>query len=364
MNERPIRVGMAGVNFGAVVHIPGFQSEGLEVVAVCARRRETADEAAERFGIPNVFTDYDAMLKLDGLDAVSIATPEALHAPMTLAALAAGKHVICEKPFATDQASACQVLDAARGSGLTAMVGHEFRFASARMRAKELIDEGYIGNLRFVLMRLILGTPGTAGTRLAAPTAAPPAVTSSSGFLGRLGSHYVDCLRHWFGEVESVSGDLANFTVLQRDGAEAARNAADDSFLFTLHFANGGWAQMVGSRAGSFAPAPSVEIYGDAGTLVTPQRGVNPPAHGTLLGAKVGEEKVQELPIPERLQPFTDDRDDRLMPFRLLVREFVRGIHEGTSPGPNLYDGFRCQQILDAVFESSRTGRRVEIPPE
>lgn len=357
-----MRVGVVGVNFGAVVHIPGFQSEGVEVVAVCARREETASETAERFGIPRVFTDYDAMLRMDGLDAVSIASPEQLHAPMTLAALAAGKHLICEKPFAIDQTEARKVLDAARASGLTAMVGHEFRFASGRMRAKELIDEGYIGNLRFALLRLIMGTPGTAGTRPGSP---PPIATSaSSGFLGRLGSHYVDCLRHWFGEVESVSADLTNFGVLQRDGAAAAAAAPDDSFLFTLKFARGGMAQMVGSRAGSFPSAPGIEVYGDAGTLVTPQRGVNPPAHGTILGARVGEEKLQELEIPERLQPFTDERDDRLMPFRLMVREFVRGVNEGTSPAPSLYDGFRCQQILDAALESSRTGRRIAIPPE
>jgi predicted dehydrogenase len=68
--------------------------------------------------------------------------------------------------------------------------------------------------------------------------------------------------------------------------------------------------------------------------------------------------------MPERLQPFQDERDDRLMPFRLLVREFLRGIEEGTSPAPNFYDGFRCQQILDAVRESSATGRRVEIALE
>src|SRR4051812_39786143 len=129
MNQRPIRIGVVGVNYGATVHIPGLQSEGIDVVAVCARRQETADEAAEKHGIPHVFTDYDAMLGMDGLDAVAIASPVALHGPMTLAALAAGKHVICEKPFATDQHVAREVWEAAEKSGLTAMIGHEFRFA-------------------------------------------------------------------------------------------------------------------------------------------------------------------------------------------------------------------------------------------
>jgi len=110
------------------------------------------------------------------------------------------------------------------------------------------------------------------------------------------------------------------------------------------------------------AEVATIEIYGRDGTLVTPQSGVNPPAHGTLLGARLGEEALAELPIPARLEPFADPRDDRLVPFRLLVREFLRGVDEGTSPSPNFYDGYRCQQVLDAVRESSRAGHTVAIP--
>ena len=123
---------------------------------------------------------------------------------------------------------------------------------------------------------------------------------------------------------------------------------------------------MTGTNAAPFGPGASVEIYGRDGTLVTPHEdaGVNPPPHGTLLGAKAGDDALSELPIPERLQPFADDRDGRLMPFRLMVREFLRGVREGTSPAPNFYDGFRCQQVLDAVRESSATGRVVQIPNE
>ena len=78
-------------------------------------------------------------------------------------------------------------------------------------------------------------------------------------------------------------------------------------------------------------------------------------------GARLGDEGLQELPIPERLQPFADERDERLMPFRLLTREFLRGVAEGTSPAPSFYDGYRCQQVMDAVRESSASGRRVSI---
>jgi len=96
-----IRVGVIGLGIGTDIHIPGFQAcPDAEVVAICDVRQERVEAAAKKFGIPNVFTDYRKMLELNGLDAVSITTPPHLHFPMTMAALEAGKHIICEKPMA------------------------------------------------------------------------------------------------------------------------------------------------------------------------------------------------------------------------------------------------------------------------
>src|SRR5690242_21634140 len=139
MNNR-LRIGVVGVGFGATVHIPAFQSEGLEVVAVCSRRPERAQACAAQFGIANAFTDYDAMLRMPGLDAVSIASPVGLHYEQALKAIDAGKHVICEKPFTANEAAARKLYDAAEHSGLTCMVAHEFRYSSGRSYVKELLD--------------------------------------------------------------------------------------------------------------------------------------------------------------------------------------------------------------------------------
>jgi predicted dehydrogenase len=245
------------------------------------------------------------------------------------------------------------------------MIAHEFRFASARMRVKELIDEGFPGPLHMALLSLVNGPRRPVRPR---PLTDRDDAAQGGGFLWGLGSHYIDCLRHWFGEVESVSGQVATLLGERTlpDSEETVQATGDDTFSFTLNFAGGGRAIMTGTNAAPFGPGARVEIYGRDGALVTPHvgPGVNPPSHGTILGAKVGDEGLTALPIPERLAPFADDRDDRLMPFRLLVQEFLRGIRRGTSPGPNFYDGFRCQQVLDAVRESSATGRVIPIPPE
>jgi len=361
MKKESLRIGVAGVGFGAAVHIPAFQSEGLDVVAVCASRAERSEEAARRFGVPHSFTDFGAMLAIDGLDAVSIVTPPGLHHEMAMAALKAGKHVICEKPFAVDEGQARQMWQAAEASGLTAVVAHEFRYSSGRAAARELIQDGYIGGLRVCTMRLLLGGPppaGGPGRPVRMGTTGP-----GGGFLFTLGSHYIDALRDWFGEVESVSTDLANHGEgLSRQ--DVIDNFADDSFSISLNFVKGGFAHMLASRSALFGSGVAVEIYGTDGALFLPQTGVNPPSHGTVLGARKGEEKLQELPVPERLQPFIDERDERLMPFRLQVRDFLRGIETGISPAPGFHDGWRNQQVLDAARESARTGRRVEIAQE
>ena len=362
MNGAPIRIGVIGVGFGSTVQIPGFQSEGVEVTAVCARRPERAQEAADRFGIPHAFTDYEEMAKSEQVDAVSVVSPVNLHHPMTMAALNAGKHVLCEKPFALEQGQALEMLNRARETGVTAMITHEFRFTSGRMRTKELIEEGYLGPLNMALVKLANGPQRGFRPR---PMTERDDAELGGGFLGALGSHYIDCLRHWFGEVTSASGRVfSHFPERTDPSGSVVQSTADDTFNFTLTFENGGWANMTGTNIASFGPGGSIEMYGRDGTLVTPHtgNGYNPPPHGTLLGAKPGDEALSQLPIPERLEPFADDRDDRLMPFRLLVREFVRGIREGNSPSPNFYDGYRCQQVLDAVRESSSTGRVVNIP--
>src|SRR5688572_31058039 len=242
----------------------------MEVVAVFSRRRERAEEAASRFGIPNAFTDYAEMLRMDGLDAVSVVTPAMLHKDMSIAALKAGKHVLCEKPFTTDVAAAEEMWQAAQDAGLTAMVAHEFRFASGRMRVKELLDEGYVGKPQLVLMRLVQGGGGGRGggggsgeVQAYAPERDSAAL--GAGFLWGLGSHYIDCLRHWLGEVVSVSGDVRNFRPDRMSGAEVVKADADDTFLFTLNFANGAIAHMAGSRSAPFGAGPSVEIYGMEG---------------------------------------------------------------------------------------------------
>ena len=363
MAEQKIRVGVIGTGFGTIVHIPGYQScPDTEVVAVCSARRERAEEAAARFGVPHAFTDYREMVRMPDLDVVSITTPPYEHHPMTMAALEAGKHVFCEKPMALNAGECQEMLAKAEEKGLVHMITHEFRFTPQRVYMARLIADGFIGKLRHANISLYASSRGGS---LANPVYSWSAQRrKGGGMLMALGSHYIDALRWWFGDYDGVFGLLFTHVPERRDPSDESKTImadADDAFTFQATLKNGGWASMSASMAAPFGPGARIELYGTEGTLFAPQQGFNPSPHGKLFGARVGEKELRELPIPAEYRPFEDDRDDRLVPFRLQVELLVKAIREKKSVPPTFYDGLKVQEVLDGIFHSNDTGELVRI---
>ncbi|GMU41228.1 MAG: oxidoreductase [Chloroflexota bacterium] len=358
MAGQPLRVGVVGVGFGATVHVPAFQSEGWEVRAISSRSEDRVRRAAADLGVAEALTDWRELVARPDIDAVAVSTPPAAHHEIVTAALSAGKHVLCEKPFALSATEAASMAALAKERGLTAMVAHEFRHAPQRAQVRELLDEGAIGTPQLVSAELFLGR--------AAPATPPPATWASrasegGGFLGALGSHYIDGLRHWFGDVASVSGTLLTLRAERLEGGAVMMADTDDSFSITLTFRSGVVATMVASSAVSPSQGARITVAGSGGVLLLTQRGPNPEPDGIVLAGKAADRALTPREMPSRFRPFEDDRDPRLVAFRLLVRDFEAGIREGRSPSPNFEDGLKCQQVLDAVRESARTGRRIEI---
>ncbi|MEE8519514.1 MAG: Gfo/Idh/MocA family oxidoreductase [Dehalococcoidia bacterium] len=360
MAENGLRIGVVGVGFGTSVHVPGFRSEGWEVNAICSRTEEHVIKAAAEFDIPNKTTDYRELVARDDIDAVAIVTPPSTHAEITLAALDAGKHVLCEKPFVMSEAEAANLRDAVAAKGLTGMITHEFRFTPQRSHLKELLDQGYVGEVQTVNVEgnVSFGRPD-----------APPPLTwqgqsaMGGGTIGGLGSHYIDTLRYWLGELASVSAETATLRPQRTDPSTGAIVLTDteDSFAMTMRFKSGALGTFAWTTSAPVSLGVRITIQGTEGVLCAPQARVNPDTAAVVYGAKAGESELKPLPMPERLTPFVDDRDGRLAPFRLLVRQFERGIREGTSPSPNFEDGLRTQQVMDAINKSAATGERVTL---
>ena len=353
------KVGIIGAGFGAAVYVPAFQSEGWQVAAICSRNRDKAAKAAAAAGIAHVHTDPLELIARDDLDAVAIATPPAAHRDLAIAALRVGKDVLCEKPFAMDAKQAAEMRDEAQRSGRTAMVGHEFRHTPQRAYVKALLDDGYVGRFNLCTIELFLDRYVTREPRALAWMARE---AEGGGVLGALGSHYIDALRHWFGDVATVTGRLGNLRpdVLDPATNQVVRADTDDTFSFTLEFVNGGMATMIASFAATPARGAKVVVMGERGTLIAEQPGPNPMEDGVVIASRDGA-PLQPLPTPPQYTPFKDARDPRLMAFRLLVREFTRGIDTRTSPAPNFDDGLRCQQVMDAVRASHAAGKTIRL---
>jgi predicted dehydrogenase len=355
----PRKIGIIGVGFGVQVHVPGFRSEGWEVAAICSRSKEKAQKAASDAGITDVYTDPTQLIARKDLDAVAITTPPGPHYELSLAALKAGKHVLCEKPFAINAKQATEMRDAADRSQRTAMIAHEFRHTPQRAHIKQLLSENYIGKFQLCTMDLFLDRVNSTAPR---PLTWNALKAEGGGTLGALGSHYIDGLRYWFGDVATVTGRVATLRPDMVDPVTGrpAKAETDDTFSFLLTFKDGGYATMNCSFAVTPARGAKIVVMGDSGTLIAEQVGPNPAEDGKVIASRGGA-PLQELPTPSQYLPFKDARDPRLMAFRLLVRDFTKGIDEGKSPAPNFTDGLRCQEVLDAVRASSDTGRTIKL---
>jgi predicted dehydrogenase len=345
MSARKLRVGVAGAGFGALVHVPGFLSEGWEVPVIFSRSAERGAKAARDLGVAEHVTDYRMMIDRKDLDAIAVVTPVDSHHEITMAALRAGKHVLCEKPFAVNVAEAREMEQEALKRKLVGMDAHEFRFAPQRAYIAELIGQGYLGQLRYANVNIEVAFRRNPQGQ----DKAPARLGGGHGMIGSQGSHFVDCLMAWFGGVKRVSANARALMPTQ---------PIEDTFSIALDFARGGTGVLTFTSVATVAQGVRTMLHGTDGALLASHPGPNPLPEGEVYGGKSGESALKQLPMPAQYRPFVDDRDHRLLSFRLMVRQFERGIREGVSPSPNFTDGVRVQEVLDAARESSEQGGR------
>ena len=323
-------------------------------MAVCSRRAERAHSAAQAFGATIATTDYRELVERTDVDAVIIATPAHLHHSMTMTALGAGKHVLCEKPMARTVAEAKDMVKMAERSNVVAMVNHEFRFIPARAYAKELIESGYIGEPYSASMsfyRSSLNDPrGVPFTWLMEQDKA-------GGMLGAIGSHHIDTLRWWMGDIRAASGALATMVKKRRagDSTQMLRVDADDNFALVLQFENGAIGTIHYSATAAHEPSDLIVVSGAEGTLVLTSDG------RLQAGAarRAGRRHADSGPIhPRRLG-------------RVRIHSFTRRSTcssngprrsaSGTTQSPSFEDGYKVQEVIDAIGRSVQTRRSVEL---
>ncbi len=343
---RALRVGVIGTGFGGQVQIPAFRAHPrVTVVAVASGTPGKAREVAARFEIPSAFDDYREMLAKVDLDLVSITAPPHTHHPMTLAALAHGRHVLCEKPMALHAAQAEEMLREARRRSVVHVIDHELRFNPNRRKVKRLIAEGFIGVPRHALLTMV----GTEHADPAGPWTWWSDASQGGGALGGWGSHRIDLLRYWLGEIVAVVGAVETI-VKERlaPGGDPRLVTADDATAFSVRFASGaiGTVLISAVAAHNFGRA---EIWGDEGTLALDQ-------DERLWGGRRGE-SLKEMTERETLTlpPGMDFAPLWGLSFIRLAGHVLSAIldHAPIAPAATFEDGLLVQRILDAVRVSS-----------
>jgi predicted dehydrogenase len=219
-----LRVGFVGSGWSDRVQIPVFRRGGLTPQAIVSASPTNAQRVAAKHQLPEVYTTWQELVASASVDIVSICTPPHLHAEIAIAALAAGKHVICEKPTALSVREAEAMLAAAQAApGRLAIMDHELRFHPQRLYMRQLIKEGYVGSvLQARFDRL-------GGERLDAsqPWTWWSDAERGGGMLGALGSHLIDLARWMIGRIENITAQLQTGPLYRTDPTVGAQRQGD-----------------------------------------------------------------------------------------------------------------------------------------
>jgi predicted dehydrogenase len=312
------------------MHAPAWIAAGATIAGCLAETEHEASRLADECGA-RVYPNYAALLA--DVDVVDICTPTHLHAEMALAAAAAGRHIVCEKPLARTVAEAQAVVAACRRAGVQLLVAQVVRFFPEYALAKAQVDAGHIG--RPAVLRL-------------ARCSYRPRRPTNNWFLdeAKSGGLILDLMIHDFDYARWVAGEV--------ESVYAKRTEPGHYALAILTHRGGALSHIAGAWA---YPPPnfrtSLEIAGDAG-LIEVDSAASAPIETLLQQAEAGG--VPAVGVPAR--PLREN------PYALEIKEFYRTLTEGRPARVSAEDGLAAVQIAHAAIESARTGRPVRLQPE
>lgn len=346
------KIAVIGVGGIAQSHIASYRNNPeVELYAFCDINEQRLRAMGEKYGISRLYTDKDDMLRaLPEIDAVSVCTWNSAHAPCAIAALKAGKHVLCEKPMATCAAEAQEMLDTAKQAGKLLMVGFVRRYERGSALLRQLVSEDFFGELYYAKATYLRrnGNPGGwFGDKS----------RSAGGPLIDLGVHVIDLTRYLMGNPKPVSVYGATFRKLFNrpniitPKAYHSTSAKPDDICDVedlasamIRFDNGAVLQVEASFSLNLKEdTGSVQLFGTkGGARLSPELELYSEMNGYMTN-------VTPVCPPES---FSDE-------FQAEVNHFVHCFSTGEPCRSPAEDGVQIMRILDAVYESGRTGHEV-----
>ncbi|MEU4577095.1 Gfo/Idh/MocA family protein [Nonomuraea sp. ATR24] len=376
MSARTVGVGMIGYAFMGRVHSQAWRSVAafFDVPAVprmrviAGRSKEATEAAAEQLGWAEAVTDWREVIARADVDVVDICTPGDTHAEIAIAALRAGKHVICEKPLANTVAEAEAMVQAAASATGRSMVAFNYRRVPAVALARQLVEQGRLGEIRHVraqyLQDWIVDPDFPLVWRLRKDKA-------GSGALGDIGAHIIDATQFISGQhIVGVSALMETF-VKERPLPESSSGLSagggsgrgtvtvDDAALFTARLSGGAVGSYEATRfATGRKNALRIEINGSLGSLAFDFESMNE------LWFSEGGRGFERILVTEPDHPYVG----AWWPpghglgyehtFTHEIKDFLEAIAEGRDPSPSFADGLRVQRVLAAVERSAADGSR------
>jgi len=354
----PLRVAIVGTGgISRYIHIPAYkrmEARGMvKVVALCDTVPAALAAAASQFGVERTFTDYRDAVGRSDIDVVSVATPNAAHEPVSIAALNAGKHVLCEKPLALDYAGALRMLEAARKSGKRTAVHFRYRFIPSALYLKELVETGELGDIYQAFLHYFQAQVHDPHT----PARWRQSTADAGGMLGDIGSHILDLAMWILGPIARVHATSKTFTKERStEGGGRVPVEVDDATSMLVEFASGTMGVLCASGLcqgrGNHQRA---EIYGTKGSAIYEIERMD--SGGDALQVCFGAAQARTVglaraPILARHQRTAD------APFA----EFIEAINADRDAPVTFADAVRVQEVIDAAKLSAATGNWVSLP--
>jgi predicted dehydrogenase len=359
-----IRVALIGTGGIALAnHVPGVAlCPDARIVALCDVNPVALERAAQATGVTRTTTDPFAIAKDDGVDAIVIATPNRVHHDIALAAIATGKHVLCEKPIAMTVAEAQAMYDAAQAAGVVHMTAFTYRFVPAMRYLRHLVSTGALGApVHFRAQRFQdWGRRDLAWRQLKSE--------AGTGELGDMLSHRLDYGHHLIGAFARVSALMHRIYDSRVDAAGVSHPADVDDWVACIGtFRQGATACLESTKVatGRGDGATGHDLCEINGTEASASYRLGDP-HGVQLGRKGG--RFERVSVPEAFlvepgSPRDPRAGDPLAVFRHdQTWRFLQSILDGSPVGPSFRAGLDAQIVMDAIVRSAATGQTVEIP--
>lgn len=342
MANSPVRVAILGTGKMAEIHAARFHGiSECRVVAAVDILPERAREFCVKHGIPKAFGSAKELLEWGAFDAASIVTPDAFHASESLRCLAAGKHVLCEKPLALCHADARKMRNTAQEAGLVNMINLSYRDWPCLEAVAGRIRAGDLGSVRHVeasYLQAWLSSPAW-GDWKTSPNLLWRLSSrhGSRGVLGDIGIHILDFATYPVGSLSLVSCRLKTFPKAPRNAIGSYRLDANDSAVFWVEFAEGALGVIHTTRwAGGHSNRLHLKIFGTLGSVeIDSERSKT--SYRLCRGEDLQSDTWREIEAP---------------PVPSIYQRFIQAIQTGTRPGPDFARGAELQAVLDAGFHS------------